>query len=178
MFFFSIPFATELTTRDSFKLIFEPDNKLSLLATEDFISSFERYNLRDGKPSWIFLSEKLRKQANFFAIPLFSPYFEEVDEILQKLVEGGFSNGKLGRNEGALNHRPERTNNEVPALVLDMKDLEIGFLLCLLLLALSVVAFLCELASLIIEHLAKKARDLLIYVHVIRVVANMRTTWI
>lgn len=159
---------------EAFELFFEPENKLAWFVTEEFVSVFERNKIRDGKPSWKFLDEQLKKHPILFAMPLYSPYFKVVKKILMQLVEGGFANGKIGQNMAAEDCRPERTNNEVPALILDMEDLTIGFLLCLIPLALSVVAFFCELSSPIIIHLAKSARDLLIHLYVIKIVANMR----
>lgn len=173
--FSSIPFATEYNAEKDFPLLFEPENKLTLLISEEYISFVERLFIRDGKPSWMFLDEQLRKQANTFAVPRFSPFFDEVKNILQKLVEGGFWIDNKGENPNIVYNRLERTNNEVSALVLDANDLAIGFLLCIILLVLSGVVFFCELSSPIIIHLAKTTRDLLIYINVIRIVAKMRT---
>lgn len=156
-------------------LLFDPENKLTLQTSVEYVSAYERTFLRDGKPSWTFLEEPLRNEPNTFAVPLFSPYFEEVKDTLQKLIEGGFRYDNLGEHENVALLRSERINNEVPALVLDMEDLAIGFLLCLIPLALSIVVFFCELASPIIIHSLQATKNLLVYVYVIKVTAKIRT---
>lgn len=174
--YFSIPFSTKISTEKNFISIFEPENKLTVMASVEFVSLYERKYLRDGKPSWKFLDEQLRKLPCVFAMRRFSPLFEQVKNILQKLIEGGFLDHKMNAVKGSVEYKLERTSNEVPALVLNVNDLAIGFLLCSIPLSLSVFAFFFELSLPIMIFLAMKTRDLIIYLEVIRILAKIRTS--
>lgn len=59
------------------------------------------------------------------------------------------------------------------ALVLSMDDLKEGFLVCLIVLALSGVSFICELFAPIMKHLTKITRDLLTFLCIIRFLSNL-----
>lgn len=122
----------------------------------------------------MFLEEPLRHEIITFTMPLYSPFFEEFKDIVQRLIESGICPEMLGGKKYSFVYSAERTDNEVPALVLIMDDLAIRFLVCLLPLALSVVAFVCEVSVPRIKTLEITARDLLTFLFLIRAVATLR----
>lgn len=159
---------------DPFGLVTEPLNKLTLLTTTEFVSIYERKHLRDGKMSVKFLEEDLKQEFITFTIPIFSPFFEEFKDKIRRLIESGICPKMLGGKKPRVHYQAERTENEVPALVLNMEDLAIGFLVCLVPLALSVVAFICEVTAPRMKALAIKTRDLLTFLFLIRAVTKVR----
>lgn len=155
-----------------FNLVTEPGNKLAYMTTTEFVKTVELMHLRDGKMSVKFLDEVLKPAFVTFSMPLFSPFFEEFKNIIQRLIEAGICPKHLdGKKDG---RDYERTDNEVPALVLNMEDLAIGFLVCLVPLGLSVVAFICELSVPKMKALTIKTRDLFTFLFLMRAVANVR----
>lgn len=162
----------KLLPSEPLDLVAEPENKLTMLTTSKYMSIFERLLFRDGKMSLKFLEEELRSEFQTFQMLKYSPIFEEVKKKIQRLVEAGICPEKLGGIR--YDYGPERTENEVPALVLIMDDLEIGFLVCLIPMALSVIAFICEVAGPRIKTLAINMRDLLTFLFLMRAVANVR----
>lgn len=157
-----------------FEMVAEPENKMTLMTSSELVKLSERKNLRDGKMSFKFLEEELRDVFVTFSMTLSSPFFEEFESKIQRLVEAGICPKKLnGKNvEDFL--RPGKLESKVPALVLNMDDLAIGFLICSVPLVLSVVAFICELAMSGIKALAVKAKDLLTFLCLMRAVANIK----
>lgn len=126
-------------------MLVEPENKLVFLTTEGLVADIERKYLREGKMSVKYLDSELRTQSVAFSMRKFTIFFEEFKSKIQTLIETGqFKRISSGKNFKRLH---ENIDADVPPLVLNMDDLEIGFLACLVPLALSVVAFVCELAE-------------------------------
>lgn len=144
------------------------------MVTKEFVEKFERQILADGKTSLNFLEEKLREYFVTFAMPKFSPFFEEFKNKIQRLIEAGICPEKLAIGTFPVSFKQDKIDIEVPALVLNMDDLEIGFLVCLVPLALSVIAFIGEFVAFLMKTLAMKTRDLLILLNLIRVFSNLK----
>lgn len=155
-----------------FKLLTEPENKLVFLATVEY-AAFEQVEMADGQMSLNFLDEKLRTQTSTFSMKKFSPFFEEFKDKIQIFIEMGLMTSSLKGNFEQFRIRHERINDLVPPLVLNFNDLEIGFLFCLVPLALSVVAFVCELAPRM-KKLAVKTRDFFTAWFLIRAVVKTK----
>lgn len=113
----------------------EPENKRVVLATLEFLVSTENIAFRSDRSSMTVLEEKLGIDPITFPMSKFHPMFEEFSEQILRYREiGGYRGVKFKT-------RKEQT----PPLVLTMDDLQIGFILCLLPLTLSLVAFFIEI---------------------------------
>lgn len=163
------------STLHYFDLVSEPENKLTLLATAEYVTAAERVNLRDGKASVTFLDEQLRTEFVTISMPWFFPLFEEFKDKIQRLIEAGVCPDRLvGFISPAINQFSEKSGNVLPALVLNMEELAIGFLVCLIPLTLGVVAFICELAVPRIKTFATQTRDMITFLFLIRAVAKTK----
>lgn len=151
----------------SFDLIAEPENKLTSMTTKQYVSQFERSHLRDGKMSLKFLVDDMRADIVTFPITWYSPFYDVFNDKIGKLVEAGICPRRLGGRVEWTDFVPERIDTKVPPLVLNMEDLEIGFLICLIPLTLSVVAFIGELVMSKIETLATETRNLFTFLYLI-----------
>lgn len=168
---FSIPLKFVNSTLHYFDLLAEPENKLALLATAQYVIQFERISLRDGKMSVKFLDEVLRPEFVTISMPWFSPLFEEFKDKIQRLVEAGVCPDRLA-GKVISDKFGSSQNTDIPPLVLNMEDLGIGFVVCLVPLALSAVVFISEIA--LPRIMATKTRDLLTFLYLIRAVAKVR----
>lgn len=155
-------------------LVSEPKNQLTLLTSEEFINFAERNLLRDGKMSLKVLAEELQWQFDTFPMPLFSPLFEEFKDKIQRLVEAGLCPERLAGRVVPLKFAQSR-NTDTPVMVLNIEDLGIGFLVCLVPLALSIVVFVCELAVSRISALGVKALEWVTFTYLIRAVTRIRS---
>lgn len=155
------------------ELITEPENKLTFMATRELVSVFEQNYLANVRSSLNFLDETLPVSIDTFAIELYSPLFEEFKNKIRRLVEAGICPKKLNGRTTVKDARP-RSEMKQPVMVLNMDDLAIGFLICLVPMALSCVVFVCELALPKMIALATKTRDLLTLLLLMRAVASSR----
>lgn len=134
-----------LQTAYPFYVVVEPENKLCFLTTVDLVHNYEKKYQREGKMSVKLLDEELRSEFVVFSITTFSPFFEEFSNIFQRLLESGFKSNSFKISVEKFKSQHESIDSVVPALVLNMYDLEIGFLVCLIPFSFSVIAFVCEL---------------------------------
>lgn len=111
------------------------------------------------------LNQKMSATFITFTMSPFDPFFEEFDQKIKQFAEAGMV-GKLIYLKRRVN---KLYNEEVPALVLTMNDLGIGFLICLVPTALSAVVFFFEVSIPRIRSLARKLRDVLVAVYVVLV---------
>lgn len=154
------------------ELVSEPENKLILLVTVDFAAFIEKAYLREGRMSLKFLEEDLRLEPIVISLKKFLPFLEEIKNQFQLLFEAGYKEGGDNINSKDFQRYHENIDAAVPPLVLNMDDLGIGFVVCLIPLALSVVVFVCELAVPRIKAFSVKTRDLLVYLYLIRALSN------
>lgn len=117
-----------------------------------------------------FIKKGLRSEIITFTMEICSPYFELVKEVTMRLIEAGICQEWLSY----FNLAHDRSQDEVPALVLTLEDLAVGFLVCMIPLTLSVIAFIYEVAVPKIKTLAIKTRDLLTFVFLIRAFAGIK----
>lgn len=159
-----------------FDRVVEPKNKLVVLTTVNFVAQIQSKMVRSGVMSVKILDEELRAELILFSITKFLPFFEEFQtKIQQNIIENGHlaKMFRFYKNIARLKASYDSIDDIVPALVLNMADLEIGFLVCLIPLALSVIAFICELVAPIMKHLTKITRDLLTFLYIIRFLSNL-----
>lgn len=114
--------------------------------------------------------------SSYIAYPMkpFSPFYEEVKKNIQALLANGvlMAQANTDYNTNHFKYQHDTINDSVPALVLSLDDLGIGFMICLIPLTLSLVVFVSELAVPRAKALAIKTRDLLTFLFVIRAVAR------
>lgn len=162
--------------RHPYEIFVEPENKLVQVQPLRFLSAFEQDYLREGKMSLKLLNEEIG--SNYIAYPMkpFSPFYEEVKKNIQALLANGRleEQTKTKYNTNHFKYQHDTINDSVPALVLSLDDLGIGFMICLIPLTLSLVAFVSELAVPRVKALAIKTRDLLTFLYVIRAIANLK----
>lgn len=126
-----------------------------------------RYN--SGKSSFSFLEEGEDTFLIPYSMTLTNPFAGTFFKKLQTLIEADLCPNRLN----SLTDSPtfklrKKFDEDIPPLVLKMDDLGIGFLVCLIPLALSVVAFIAELAVPKIKTLGTKLRDTLVAYFIIR----------
>lgn len=170
--FFSVPLKPvdlkQIT--DVPNVVAEPENKLTFMVTEEYITLIEKSMLAHGKMSVKFVKEGLNSVFVTFTMETRSPYFERVKDVVVRLVEAGICPHRLNGLYPTL----ARTEEVVPALVLTWEDLAIGFFVCLIPLTLSVFAFICEVAPPKIKALAIKTRDLLTFLFLMRAFTQIK----
>lgn len=155
-------------------MVFEPENKIVYFTTVNVVDYFETLLYRDETMSLVFLDEELRKELVLFPMKKFLPFFEEFKMQVQRLVESIEWTKHTNGNRKRLKARHEGINDSVPALVLNIDDLEIGFLVCCVPLAFGVVTFFCEALRPWIINLADDARNLLTFLYVIQAVTKLK----
>lgn len=160
---------------DVFNVIAEPENKLTIMATKEYASIYEKSRLRRGTMSMKFV-EGLREEYVTFSVEHHSPYFEQVKDLVTVLVEAGICNLWLGISPfpSSRHLHFKRAEEELPALILTWEDLEIGILVCTIPLMLSFISFICEVAGPKIKIILIKTRDLLTFVFLIRAFADIK----
>lgn len=125
-----------------FDVITEFENRMTVMTSAEYVNLHERMYLADGRMSLKFLNEDLKTAFVTFSMKLFSPFLEEFESKIRRLVEAGICPDRLGGKKADI--FPQRIDKELPAMVLTMEDLDIGFKICLIPLILSVVAFIYE----------------------------------
>lgn len=123
----------------------EPSNKRVFDATLEFLEQVEKLKFRNGKTS-IEISEEVQLDTQKIAFPIrsFSPFYEIFKTIIQWLLEAGICPHRLGRLFMKVQGKGKMFDEEIPALVLSMDDLGIGFGACLIPLAFGVAVFILE----------------------------------
>lgn len=110
-----------------------------------YLEGFEKLKYRSGKSSLqVFKEFKIAPIDLTFPIRTFSPFFEIIDEVIQRLKEAGICPDRLLGVAVGVNFKNKLYDEEIPALVLSMEDLGIGFQICLIPLSFSAVVFLLE----------------------------------
>lgn len=122
----------------------EPANKKILVVTTEFMEALEKHFYRSGKTSVAVADVNLEPIFISFAMTPFNPFFEEFSEKIQRLVEAGICPDRLAGRTSNAKLRNKLFDEEVPALVLSMDDLGVGFEVCLIPLIMSAVAFFVE----------------------------------
>lgn len=115
----------------------------------EFLKLREKEVYRSGKFSFNLLCEELRPIYLTFAMKPYSPLYEKFDETIQKLCQGGFCYEKLaGLHPKKISYKDTTMDNDkVPALILSIDDLGIGFEICSIPATLSVIAFVAEVLT-------------------------------
>lgn len=122
---------------DLLDIVAEPANKRTLTVTMEFLAIKENEKFRSERSSIQTLDEYTNDVPITFPMSSFHPMIEEFNEKILRQNE---------RGEGYLrNPRFNQNSEEIPALILSMDDLRIGFLACLLPLGISFVVFLVEI---------------------------------
>lgn len=142
------------------KIAVEAENEKVVLASFEFIALLQKYNYRSGKMSLKPIEDKVVPRPSIFTTEPFHNFFEEFYVQTKRLIEAG-----MMRFEERLQDR--RYDEEVPALVLSMDDLEIGFKACLIPLTFSAIAFIVEIAIPKVNLAARTIRDTLTAVFVV-----------
>lgn len=126
----------------------EPKNKKIFPTTLEFLDKVEKTDYRSGKTSIVVSDLDLETQAIFFPMLLNNPFYETFEDIIQRLTEAGICPYRLIAKFFTFMKSEMQTNKmfdeEIPALVLSMEDLGIGFEFCLIPLLLSLLVFSFE----------------------------------
>lgn len=127
-----------------FEVVTEFENRLTVMTSAEYANLHERKYLADGRMSLKFLNEDLKTAFVTFSMKPFSPFLEEFESKIRRLVEAGICPEFLGGQKADI--FPQRIDEELPAMVLSMVDLGIGFMVCLIPLVFSFLAFIFEVA--------------------------------
>lgn len=147
---------------DALEMVVEPKNEKSLAITLEYLDFMENRKYRSGKTSLEVVQDQTVPVMTTFLLPSLHPFFEEFHDKIHRLIESGRSFPKKHESQ------TKRFDDEVPALVLSMEDLGIGFAVCLVPLTLGAVAFVVEVTVSKIKLLAKTMWDVLTAASVIR----------
>lgn len=161
--------------RAEIDIVAEPGNKKVRMITLRFLDFIEQHDYRNGKSSIEVVDTLMADQFEVFSMAPYDPFFEEFSETLQRLVEAGICPDRMNGNYW----RPianKRYNEDVPPLVLNMDDLGIGFLVCVVPLVCSAVAFAFEILVPKIKSLGNSLKDYLVAFYVVKGVIRIRST--
>lgn len=125
-----------------FEVVTEFENRMTVMTSAEYANLHERKYLADGRMSLKFLNEDLKTAFVTFSMKPFSPFLEEFESKIRRLVEAGICPNWLGGQKADI--FPQRIDKELPAMVLSMDDLGIGFTINLIPLILSFLAFFFE----------------------------------
>ena len=146
-FCFRIPVLTHdnlngsLSYDESKLLVSEPENRMMILMGKSAFSQFWNSFYQRGLPSASFLRQEF---AFHFLHPIemfsYDPWFAEFNAILGQMLDHGIVDDVFQRKY------PQKSAEEIPALVLTMDHLAVGFIACFIPLMLSVILFFFELS--------------------------------
>lgn len=135
-------------------IVVEAENGKAVAATQKLIDAVQTKTYRSGKTSAKMLNDNIMPFRLSFAMEDFHPFYDEFHYQIQRFIESGRS--RFHRNIRNLLY-----DEEVPALVLSMADLGIGFIVCLIPLSLGVIAFIAEIVAAKVMFLARTMKDVL-----------------
>lgn len=141
-FFCSIPIAPLDINADWFAIIAEPENRKTMKASRDFLLMMERKYLKSGKFSIVILNENVGFVFITFPLTPFDPFYETFENKISRLVQAGI----YPPIPPVVGSTRIMRDDEVPALVLALDDLGIGFVICSITALLSVTVFFIEFA--------------------------------
>lgn len=120
----------------------EPENKLTMVIPSRIILSINNH-FRSGFSSLLFVDENFQSFFFGFAFRRFSPYLQIMDEKMIELIEAGFIQHWM---EWKL-RSGKTTAEEIGPQVLTMEHLKPSFVICLIPIIISGVAFLVEIGE-------------------------------
>lgn len=165
----------DLNIRAAMHIVVEPSVKIVKMITLQLLDKTEQLDYRNGKSSIEVVDTLMSEQFIVFPLTPYDPFFEEFDATLQKLVEAGICPDRVnGQYWKPIANK--RYNEEVPPLVLNMDDLGIGFLVCVVPLICSFVVFALELLIPKMKSLTISLKDYLVAVYVVNEVVRIRST--
>lgn len=121
----------------------EPTNRKVVAATVQFLDVLEQSSYRSGKTSIEISEDNMEAQLITFPIKSSSPFYQVFSEKIQRLIEAGICPHRLA-GRIIFKESNKMFDEEIPALVLSMDDLGVGFYACLIPLALSALVFIVE----------------------------------
>lgn len=123
----------------------EPTNKKILTATLEFLNKVEKTDYRTGKTSIEISELDIESQPITFPMPSNTPFYGTFGEKIQWLSEAGICPYRLAtKTLSKAGENSKMYDEDIPALVLSMDDLGVGFEACLIPLTLSLIVFICE----------------------------------
>lgn len=125
---------------DLLDLVAEPSNKATIFATPTYLSMIHRKSYRLGYSSLSFIEEKIITSHSCLPFPMGSPFYEAFNEKIDEIIESGI----VSMWKKDLEDFP-RNREEIGPQILTMEHLEFGFLACLIILTMSVIAFTLEI---------------------------------
>lgn len=135
-------------------IVADAENKRTVAATFKLIDALQKKFYRSGKTSAKVLNCQIAPYMLAFPMEKFHPFFDEFRFQIHRSIEAGVSSF----NRNIKNSLQE---DEIPPLVLSMDDLGVGFLVCLIPLAVSAVAFIGEVFVSKLIFLSKAIRDVI-----------------
>lgn len=157
-----------MTAPAMMEIVVEAENEKTISASLEAIANIEKLRYRSGKTSLKIIQDETVPLIQFFMMATFHPFFQIFHDTVHRLMETGAT--KI----------PKTINNqlyddEVPALVLTMDDLGIGFLVCSVPLILGALAFVVEVAITKAKRLTEHIRDISTAVFVLTAFLHSKT---
>ena len=123
-----------------YDIIAEPANRATMSVSREYINVIEKSNYRTGTASLQFLEENHVTYHLGIVFRSFSPFFETFNEAKGWLESNGWME-RFRQRYSTFKRKPE----ELGPQVLTMDHLNLGFLACLIVAAVSLAAFIGEL---------------------------------
>lgn len=134
-------------------VIAEPKNNGTFWAERSIQKEFKK-RFRSGEPSWKSLEDNVCVVNFGLLFKRFSPYFETFNEQIDRMISAGLV--KFWYDQRFIHAKPFMTHEEPRVLTYD--QLEVGFCIWLISLAISVVQFFLEIIYSYFKYLFVKTR--------------------
>lgn len=139
---------------ECYNMVVEPEAKTTVIGSVKILWIINNIRLRTGQSSILLLKETFRNLFIGLTFKDFSPFYEMLDVKIGEMNAAGLI-GLWWTREFQNNDR-KRTVEDIGPQVLTMDHLEIGFMICLVPLTFSVIAFFAELLIKYLKILFKK----------------------
>lgn len=155
-------------------MVTEAENKKTQALTIENIDRIEKEFYRSGKTSLKVLDHNLQTVFITFPLSPYDPFYQEFHGTILRLIDAGICPSRMNGRIDLKVSQEKRRDEGVPALILTMDDLGIGFIVCSVPLCLSIVTFWFEILVSKISELAVEMRNGLVAFYVARSVTLPR----
>lgn len=141
-------------------------NKKTMGCDKQYLMNLVSWRYKSGSPSLSFSTDLHSTYLVALAFTPFDPFFDEINAAVVGMFESGImSHIQQGFFNGT---RIKSAIYETPTINLSMEHLEIGFIICMLSMTSSIVAFSFEVTIPKIRKLLIKVRDTIVVLKVVQ----------
>lgn len=125
-------------------IIAEPANRASAITSKLVLNIIHYRIYRSGFSSLVLLDENVMSSCRAMNFPPFSPFYEEFNGKVSRMISGGLIEYWYSNYLGL---KKAIRVDEIGPEILTMEHLEIGFVICLIPMVLSILVFISELLA-------------------------------